>query len=220
MALTAFGAEIWDGSAWVNLNDRLNYQVHGDFRESSQTERRRITAASVIVEGEYTVHSVRSNVTETVNIWVYGEDQVEVTANLVALEELFSQNSYQLRFHLDGSRETWDCFIADYGFTRNQAYSHNGRALFTAQVPRLPAIRYEINPDTELASVGTLTLTSSSGASGTVSFEGIGQIVVPQGTLYLSGEGSFSYTDAVIQAETGTLALAGAGTLTGSGVVL
>lgn len=144
MALQSFGAEIWDGSAWVDLNDRSNYQIHGDFRETSQTERRRITAASVIVEGEYTVHSVRSNVTETVNVWVYGATQAVVSANLVALENLFSQNSYQLRITLDNSRETWNCFVADYSYTRNQAFSHNGRALFSAQVPRLPAVSYEV----------------------------------------------------------------------------
>lgn len=144
MALTTFLAEIWNGTAWVNLNDGTTYQIVGDFRETSSMERRRITASSVIVEGEYTTHSVRSNVTEAVNVWVYGANQAAVSTNLVALENLFSQNTYQLRFTLDTSRETWDCFVADYSFTRNQVFSHNGRALFSAQVPRLPAATYEV----------------------------------------------------------------------------
>lgn len=144
MALGTFTAEIHNGTSWVNLNDTVNFRVAGEFREQSQVQHRKITATSVIVEGEYTVHSVRANVTETVNIWVHGATQADVTTNLVNLETWFTQNSYQLRFRFGNSRETWDCFVADYIIGRNQVFSHSVMAAFSAQVPRLPAVTYEV----------------------------------------------------------------------------
>lgn len=144
MSLTTFGFEISNGASWVNLNDHTNYQVAGDALGETAVQRRRITATSPVIEGEYEVHSVRGNVTEQVPVWVYGATHAAVAANFAQLATLFSQGTFSIRVTLNNSRETWTCFSADYSLGRGQAYSHNGRALFNAQVPRLPAVSYEV----------------------------------------------------------------------------
>jgi hypothetical protein len=144
MSLTTFAFEISNGAAWVNLNDHTNYQIGGEAMSETSVERRRIMASSPVIEGEFEIHSVRGNVTEQVPVWVYGATHAVVAANFAQLVTLFSQTTYQIRIRLNNSRETWTCFSADYSLGRGQAFSHNGRALFNAQVPRLPAVSYEV----------------------------------------------------------------------------
>lgn len=144
MALTTFGCEISNGASWVNLNDHTNYQVGGEAFSETSVQRRRIMASSMVIEGEFEVHSVRANVTEQLPIWVYGATSSIVASNLEQLVTLFSQTSYQVRITFNNSRETWTCFSADYSLGRSQAFAHNVRAQFSAQVPRLPSVSYEV----------------------------------------------------------------------------
>lgn len=143
MSLINFGCEISQGVSWVDLNDSINFKVSGDSRGESTTQRRRLTAQSIIVEGTFTTHSVRDNTEEPFGIWVRGADQHEISTNLILLEDLFSQVSYQIRWTFDDTREIWDCFAADFSITRNQVFAHNTMALFSAQVPRLPGVTRE-----------------------------------------------------------------------------
>lgn len=141
--LDTFALEIsWQGQ-WVLLNDHLRFITHAEGLGIRAITRRRQTVTSPFYEGEYETHSVRENVKERVQIWVHGPSQSQLVENILLLEDAFSQSVYNIRKTLDESRQVWTCQSADYTVDQSQVYAHNRMALFTADVPRLPALQHE-----------------------------------------------------------------------------
>lgn len=142
--LQDFNLEIsWMGQ-WVILNDHLRYITHAEGLGVRAVTRRRQTVTSPFYDGEFETHSVKENVKERVQIWVNASSQSELVENIILLEDAFSQSVYNIRKTLDESREVWTCQSADYTVDQSHVYAHNCTALFSADVPRLPAIQHEV----------------------------------------------------------------------------
>jgi hypothetical protein len=131
------------GGRWLDLNDKLNYEVGGEFMSQSSVTWRKVQVTSPVTEGSYTVHAVREMVTEQVQLYVRGANQFEMQLNIKRLEELFGRLDYRLRLDFDDYRETWSCQTAEYTYERSRVYAHNGMAVFTASVPRFPTVAVE-----------------------------------------------------------------------------
>ena len=143
--LSYFDVEVSSGTVWTSLNDLMNYRVNAeDFGERAQTLRR-VTATSPFYDGTFLVHSTLENVEEKVNVYVYGASQNHVTENMLALLELFAQDSYNVRVSMNDHVETWLCQPADYSIDRTHVMAHNGLALVKFAVPRMPKVTYEVN---------------------------------------------------------------------------
>ena len=143
-SLQSFNLEASWNDQWISLNDMSRFRVTGEGMGSQQITRRRQTVTSPFYDGEYETHSVRENVKEQVGIYVRAASQSQLTENILLLEDIFSQSVYNIRRTLDEAREVWVCQSADYTIDRTQVWTHNCMAVFTAEVPRLPAVSHEV----------------------------------------------------------------------------
>lgn len=141
--LRSYNMSIDYSGGWIDLNDKLNYQVGAESMQQSQVSWRKVQAQSPVTEGSYTIHAVREMVTENIQIYVRGGSQWETQINLAKLEELFSRLDFRLKFNFDDYQEYWRCQTAEYSTQRSQVYTHNTMAVFTAQVPRFPTVTRE-----------------------------------------------------------------------------
>lgn len=141
--LTSYAMSIDYGGRWLDLNDKLNYEVGGETQNSTAVTWRKVVVTSPVAEGAYTVHAVREMVNEQVQIYVRGANQWESQLNLKRLEKLFSRLDFRLQLDFDDYREIWQCQTADYQYERSRVYAHNGMSVFTATVPRFPTVTIE-----------------------------------------------------------------------------
>jgi len=136
--------EISWGSRWVNLNDGEVYKVSAEgTRDSTAKTWRKTIAESPILGGNYLIHAVPDMVTEQVSIWVYGTTQSEVNDNLFALNELFEQYDFRMRWTLNEYREYWRCQLADATMSRGSVWTHSLMAYTQFTVPRYPDVTRE-----------------------------------------------------------------------------
>ena len=141
--LKNFNFEVSWNNSWVSLNDHLRYTMSAEGFGVQQVTRRRMTVTSPFFDGEYETHSVRENVKEEVQIYVTSPSQSQLVEEILLLEDIFTQSVYNARKTLDEAREVWICQSADYTIDRSHIQAHNCRAVFTAQIPRLPAVKHE-----------------------------------------------------------------------------
>ena len=145
LTLTNFDVEVsTPGSKWVSLNDHFSYRTTAESFKQQTQQRRRITVQSPIYDGTYEVHSVKENIEETIEVYVLGQSQNEVTENILNLLSYFEQPRYSIRKRLDDHRETWLCMPAEYNIDRSHVNAHNTRATVTFTIPRFPAVTYEV----------------------------------------------------------------------------
>ena len=142
--LQYFDIEVHDGIGYVSLDDGYNSVATSKSLQRSQQGRHRTTVTSSVYDGEWEVHSTLGNVTETVEVYVHGADQISVTENILRLTDAFSQSLYNVRVTMDDNQETWRCFPAEYSIERSQVFAHNKMAVVTLQVPRFPKVTYEV----------------------------------------------------------------------------
>ena len=137
-------AEISFGSRWINLNDGVNYRLAAEqTRDTSAKTWRKTTADSPVLGGNYLIHAVPDMVAEQMAVWVYGDDQTDMSDNLFALTDLFEQYDYRIRWTLDEYREYWRCQLADATMSRGQVWTHNRMALAHFTIPRYPDVTRE-----------------------------------------------------------------------------
>lgn len=139
-----FDVTITFGLQEISLNDGINYQMAVEGFGNKQQSLRKLEASSRFYDGTFITHYTKENVTEGVQVYVLGYSQNHVTENVLQLEELFTQLNYNITVRMDDHLETWTCFPADYSIDRGHINMHNVRATFTAQVPRLPKVTYEV----------------------------------------------------------------------------
>lgn len=139
-----FDLEISDGVNWISLNDHVNYRVGAEGLGNSTQTLRRLSTTSPYYDGTFLVHSTKENVEEQLTIYITGSSQNHVTENILRLEELFSQDLYNVRLRLDDHMETWLCQPADYGIDRSHVNAHNIRATMKLTISRFPKITYEV----------------------------------------------------------------------------
>jgi len=143
-AMEEFDVTISYGLQEISLNDGINYQTGVEGFGNKQQSLRKLEASSRFYDGTFVTHYTKENVTEGVQVYVLGYSQNHVTENLLLLEEVFTQVSYTITLRMDDHLETWSCFPAEYAIDRGHVNMHNVRAHFTAQVPRLPKVTYEV----------------------------------------------------------------------------
>lgn len=139
--LNYMALEISYGSQWVNLNDQEKYRISAEAtRDNVAKTFRKVTAESPILGGNYLIHAVPEMVQEQVGIWVYGNNQSDLSDNIFFLYDLFEQFSYQLRWTTNEYREIWTCQLADSSSGRGQVWTHSQMAVVTFTVPRYPRV--------------------------------------------------------------------------------
>ena len=144
VGLDYLAVEISYGSRWVNLNDGEVYKISGDQTRDTTTKTwRKVTADSPVLGGNYLVHAVPDMVSETIAVWVYGQDQSEVADNLFGLTKLFEQYDYRIRWTTNDYREYWRCQLADATMSRGQVWTHSRMAAAQFMVPRYPDVTRE-----------------------------------------------------------------------------
>jgi hypothetical protein len=139
-----FDVTISYGLQEISLNDGVNFQMGVEGFGNKQQSLRKLESSSRFYDGTYITHYTKENVMETVTVYVLGYSQNHVTENLLLLEELFTQLTFRISVRIDDHMETWSCFPSEYAIDRGHINMHNGRATFTAQVPRLPKVSYEV----------------------------------------------------------------------------
>lgn len=137
-------AEVHDGVRWVSMNDHYNYVLGARTRESVTQSLKNHSVESSMYDGEFIVHSTKSNVSETIEVYVLGADQLMVGDNIERLVEAFTQPMYNMRFTIGADREVWRCWPAEYALQRGHINLHNTRATITFSVPRFPKITREV----------------------------------------------------------------------------
>jgi hypothetical protein len=136
--------EVHDGVSWLSLNDHHRYTAGAKSLETSTQGRRRHTVSSAMYDGEWEVHSTKTNVQETVEVYIEGEDQTLITTYQNRIIEAFSQSLYNVRITRDDDVEIWRCFPAEYSIKRGHVNLHNFRSEVTFSVPRFPKVTYEV----------------------------------------------------------------------------
>lgn len=141
--LTFFTMEVDYSGRWVDLNDKLNFEIGAETIQSTQISWRKVVAESPITEGSYTIHAVKGMVTESIQVYVHGGSQVELNDNIRRLEFLFSRLDFRVRLTFDNYREYWKCQTSEWQTQRAQVYVHNLMAIMTFSVPRFPTVTTE-----------------------------------------------------------------------------
>jgi hypothetical protein len=124
----------------MNLDDHEKYIVAGDSFTAQTMTWRRQQVQSPYVAGKFTTHAVPDMVTEQLNIWVLGDNQMHLQRNLADLIDAFSQVYYQITWSVDIQSYTWNCEMADYSIDFTNTLTFSRHLSFKANIPRLPAI--------------------------------------------------------------------------------
>lgn len=135
--------EIHNGIRWMSLNFspyRLGARTLSD---ETQTKNR-LSSSSSMFDGEWIFHTTKSNVSETIEVYVSGETPAETNIKAAELIEAFEQPMYNVRFRIDDYQETWRCFEADYSINRSHTMLHNNKIVVTFSVPRLPNVQRDV----------------------------------------------------------------------------
>lgn len=141
--LQQFDTEIGYGGYWISLNDRINYRVAAESFGQTAATMRRIETQNPVVEGKYLIHATPEQISETLKIYCYGQNMVDVMEKARTLQVAFTQFDYQLRVTMDTHREYWRCQTADWTMERAHTFVHNGMVVMNFQVPRFPTPSYE-----------------------------------------------------------------------------
>ena len=127
------------GGKWIELEDPdAGYELHADTYGSRQVTHRKIEVSSEWIEGEYTQRSLRSNVSETVAVWVYARNANGLMDNVDRLTNALDQPSFRIYLQIANNRQVWYCQSADYQIETSQPMLFARQALVRATVPRLP----------------------------------------------------------------------------------
>ena len=138
MSLDFLSLRISDGSKWTELNDHMRYVVEGSTFAETQTTYRRITTESPYIAGRFLINAIPDVIEESIVLYVYGQDQVDLNDNLDRVIKLFTQFSYILEFTLDSSRTQYQCEPADYSINKTREFIHNTMAQINLRIPRTP----------------------------------------------------------------------------------
>jgi hypothetical protein len=144
----ALDVEVSYAGLWHSLNDHFNYRMGTEGFGVAEQTRRRKSVSNDFFEGDFEVRSVRASVKRTLDVWVYGADQVEVQENIARLVDedsgWFSQDAYNVRVRLNEYAETWLCDSADYSVDGSHIFLHNCMARVRLTFSTAPKVSKEI----------------------------------------------------------------------------
>jgi hypothetical protein len=149
-------------TSWLELNDKAVYRVAEGSFASRQVSHRRLSAQSQFLEGEYVYSSVRSNVTEPLNVYVQGATQYAAEAALNSLITALEQTTFTVVRTVGDARYTLSCYASDYTLSADRPLLHAKRILAQIQLLQDPvtvltqvgATNLAINPSLETDTAG------------------------------------------------------------------
>jgi len=126
------------GDSDLDINDVTHYRVAGPavFGGTVQWDRKQVS--SPVADGDFTIHRRKTNVTETLTVYVTGSDLADMFTNIRTLISAFSQDRYTLQFNVGSAVIQWDCEAAEYSVEMDNVHLH---ALYTKvnfNIPRKP----------------------------------------------------------------------------------
>lgn len=101
------------GKPDLDINDHLNYQVAPQFL-GAQVSWQRNQQTSPFLDGAITLFRTRSQVTEPIELEVYGDTVADATANAVAAIAAFCQDNFLLTATVATETFQYYCEAADY----------------------------------------------------------------------------------------------------------
>ena len=125
-------------STWLNVSDGTTYRINKSTFEESSVTLRRDEVTNAFVEGKFLVNALRENITEQVDIYVYGLTTPALKTSIDAVTALINQIQFNVRVTLDGSQRLWNCFASDYSVNVPSEFFLNRQALIKIQLQRLP----------------------------------------------------------------------------------
>ena len=131
-------ASVSSPTGWIDLNDHERYELEATSRNNRSVKFRRQEVTSPYLPGTWLINAVPDMISEVVSVWVRGTSHFDLTRNVSALEDAFSQLSFTIRWATDDSYEEWMCQLSDYTIATQREYQHARVAKFTAEVPRYP----------------------------------------------------------------------------------
>lgn len=115
-----------------------HYRVAGPevFGGAQGWERKQVSTP--VADGDFTTHRRKTNVMETVKIYVNGDDLSDMFTNIRALVSAFTQDRFTLQFNIGSAVIQWDCEAAEYSVSVDTVHMHALYAVVTFNVPRKP----------------------------------------------------------------------------------
>ena len=140
MSVSFVSVRILDNGRWLELNDSFNYKVEASSFSDSANTFRRVTVESPWIGGRFLINAVPDTVEETLTVYVYGADQVDLQDKIDRLISSFMQFSYILEFVVDQNRLQYSCECADYNLIKSRELTHNNMAQISLRIPRIPYV--------------------------------------------------------------------------------
>jgi hypothetical protein len=129
-------------STFLELNNKTNYRLSDGSFDNQAVQHRRKTATNPFVEGEYVVSSLRGNVTEQVNVQVFGATQFAARSAVQALQTALEQTTFQVVRTIDNWKTTWTCYASDYTMQSNRPLMNAKMVIVQIQLLRDPVETY------------------------------------------------------------------------------
>lgn len=142
----AVSCQLLTPTGWLEVEDEANgYSLHADTINTRTVTHRAKDSKGDWVEGSFAFSAVRENVTETVAVWVTGEDSIYTfRQRMEVLEDTFNQLWWKVMLTIGDAKETWTVAEpADYTITTSGPLFIATTGSISAQVPRLPALVLE-----------------------------------------------------------------------------
>ena len=127
-----------DPVTFIELNDRVSYRIEAGSFAQQATSKKRQEATSPFLEGTYIVNALRENVTEQLNVYVYGSSPSDFQSKLQVLKDAFDLNEFVVTRTLGDSVHTWNCYSSDYSLTTQREFMHAKMGLLSVQLLRRP----------------------------------------------------------------------------------
>lgn len=123
------------GDLYINTGD---YRLVGYTQMGGTVQWDRKQASAPWVEGDVTVSRRRTNVSESVRVYVTGTDQSDMQTNIATLVDAFTQDRYTLQIQIGNTNWAWDCEAADYSVEMETAHLNSLYVMCSFLVPRRP----------------------------------------------------------------------------------
>jgi hypothetical protein len=125
-------------STYLELNDKVNYRMGEGSFDNQSVQHRRKTSTNPFVEGEYVVSSLRGNVTEQMNVQVFGANQYATRSALQTLQTALEQTTFQVVRTIDNWKTTWTCYASDYTMQSSRPLMNAKMVIVQIQLLRDP----------------------------------------------------------------------------------
>lgn len=122
----------------LNINDHSKYVVVGPPTLGGIVQWDKKQVSSPAADGEFTVNRRRTNVIETVGVYVAGSTIEAMFTNIRELIAAFVQHRYTLQLNIGGAVNQWDCEAAEYSVLVDTPHMVAKYGVVTLMIPRKP----------------------------------------------------------------------------------